>query len=105
LVIVNRRNDPLGSGATKMATWAQVQKRAKELGAEAEIGAEERDAYVYSPQYTTWNATGGSILVVVDFANESGQTWKAKAFAELLERMQSGVSDDPDADGWWVDED
>lgn len=83
------------------ATWKQVDQKAREIGATAEM--DDFDAYVYSPERTTWNDTGSSVLSV-PFANSGGQSWKPKAFSELLDRMNSGVSDDPDADGWWVDD-
>lgn len=87
-----------------MATLKQIENRADELG--AEVICEDYGISVYSPRGKVWADSLASVLAE-SFRNNGGQSWKPKAFGEILERMQMGLEDaDEDESGyWWEDED
>ena len=80
------------------ATQQQLLKRLVELGASLDDDPDSPQLYVDSPKGKIWTATGCH-CICAPYRNSS-QSWKAEAYAFLLEDMAGGLidCDDPDCD-------
>lgn len=95
--------------ATK-ATWKRVREEAASMGADAEIGEDTGDVYVYAPRGHFWKDSGASVIVEpyeTRMCGEGrGQSWRGEAYASVLERMGYGLKEvGEDAEGWWTEPD